>query len=52
MKSKVRSMLMFIIFFAIMRIAHKELVLAGQSVNSHTIVTFFGDCVKTCEDFA
>jgi hypothetical protein len=48
-KSKVKSML--IIFFDIKAIAQKEFVMAGQSF-LHTIVTFYGDCLKICEDFA
>jgi hypothetical protein len=48
-RSKVKSM--FNIFFDIKRLVHKERVLAGQTVIPHTIVTFYGDCVKMCEDF-
>jgi hypothetical protein len=40
-----------IIFFDIKGIVHKKFVLAKQS-NLHTTVTFYGDCVKICEDFA
>jgi hypothetical protein len=47
-KSKVKSML--IIFFDIKGIVHKEFVLIGQTV-PHTIVRFYGDCMKMCEDF-
>jgi hypothetical protein len=46
-KNKVKSML--IIFFGIKRIVHKEFVLAGQTVNSTTVM-FCGDCVKMCKD--
>jgi hypothetical protein len=48
LKSKIKSMLS--IFFGIKGIAHKEFVLAGQTVNSYTTVTFYGDCVKMCGD--
>jgi hypothetical protein len=48
-KSKVRSML--IIFFD-MGIAYKGFVVAAQTVSSHTTVTFYGDYVKMCKDFA
>jgi hypothetical protein len=48
--SIVKSMLT--IFFDIEGIVYKEFVLAGQKVNSHTTMTFYGDCVKMCEDFA
>jgi hypothetical protein len=40
-KSKVRSMLF--IFFDIKGIVRQEYVLAGQTVNVHTTVTFYGD---------
>jgi hypothetical protein len=43
---------MLIIFFDIKAIVHKEFVLAGQTVIPHTNVTFYGDCMKMCEDFA
>jgi hypothetical protein len=49
-KSKVKSML--VIFFDIGGIVHKEFVLAGQRVNKHPTVTFYGDCMKMYEDFA
>jgi hypothetical protein len=49
MKSKVKSVL--IIFFDIKGVVQKEFVLAGQSIQ-HTNVTFYGNCVKMCEDFA
>jgi hypothetical protein len=48
-KGKFKSML--IIFFDIKRIVHKEFVLAGQKLISHTPVTFHEDCVKMFEDF-
>jgi hypothetical protein len=52
MKSKINSML--IIFFDIKGIAHKEFVLAGQTGNSipHIAVTFYGECMKMCKEFA
>jgi hypothetical protein len=45
---------MLIMFFDIGGIVHKEFILAGQTVNSayRTTVTFYGDCLKTCENFA
>jgi hypothetical protein len=49
-KSKFKSML--IIFFDLKGIVHKELVLASQAVNLYASVTFYGDCLKVCEDFA
>jgi hypothetical protein len=49
---KIKVMSMLIIFFVIKGIAHKEFVLAGQIVIPHTTVTFYGDCVKMCENFA
>jgi hypothetical protein len=48
-KSKVKSMIITV--FDNKRIVHKEFVLAGQSV-LHAIVTFYGDCMKMCKDFA
>jgi hypothetical protein len=50
MKSKFKSM--SIIFFHIKRSVHKEFALASRTVNPHTTVTFYCDCVKMCEDFA
>jgi hypothetical protein len=47
-KSKVRNIL--IIFFDTMGIVHKEFVLVGQTPIPHTTVTFYGDCVKICEE--
>jgi hypothetical protein len=38
-------------FFHIKGSVRKEFVLAGQTV-PHITVTFYGDCVKMCEDFA
>jgi hypothetical protein len=49
-KSNVKSM--FIIFFNIKGIVHKEFALVGRAANSIYTVTFYGDCVKVCEDFA
>jgi hypothetical protein len=43
---------MLIIFFDIKRIVHKEIVPAGQTVNSAYYCDFYGVCVKVCEDFA
>jgi hypothetical protein len=43
---------MLIIFNDIKGIAHKEFVLAGQTVNSTYCCDVYGDCVKICEDFA
>jgi hypothetical protein len=43
---------MLTIFFDIEGIVYKEFILAGQTVNSHTTMSFYGDCVKMCEDFA
>jgi hypothetical protein len=41
------------IFFDIKAIVHKEFVLVRQTVNiPRTIVTFYGDCLKICHDFA
>jgi hypothetical protein len=48
-KSKAKSML--ITFYDIKGIVHKEFILAGQIINPHTTVTFYGDCIKMCEDF-
>jgi hypothetical protein len=48
-KSKVKSTL--IIFNDIKETVHEEFVLAGQAVNLHTTVTFYGNCVKTCKNF-
>jgi hypothetical protein len=48
-KRKVKSVLTT--FFYIREIVHKEFLQAGQSI-PHTTVTFYGDCVKMCEDFA
>jgi hypothetical protein len=48
-KSKVKSM--HIIFFDIREIFHKGFILAGQTVSSAYYVTFYGDCMKMCEDF-
>jgi hypothetical protein len=45
---QVKSML--IIFFHMKEIVYKEFILAGQSV-PHTTVTFYGDSVRTCEEF-
>jgi hypothetical protein len=44
-KGKVKSIL--IIFFELNGNVHKEFELI-----SHTIVRFYGDCMKMCEDFA
>jgi hypothetical protein len=49
-RSKVMSI--FIIFFDMKGIVRKEFVLEGQTVNSAYYVTFYGDCVKMCQDFA
>jgi hypothetical protein len=51
-ETNVRSIL--IMFSDIKGIVHKEFVLAGQTVNSsyRATVSFYGDCLKTCEDFA
>jgi hypothetical protein len=49
-KGKVRSML--ISFLSIKEIVHKEFVLESQTSVPHTTVTFYGDCLKMCEDFA
>jgi hypothetical protein len=43
---------MLIIFFDIKMTVHKEFILADQKSIPHTTVTFYGDCVKRCEDFA
>jgi hypothetical protein len=43
---------MLIIFLEIKGIAHKEVVLAGQTVNFAHYCDFYGDCVKMCEEFA
>jgi hypothetical protein len=48
MKSKFISMLM--VFFDVIGNVHKELNLAGQTVSCS--VTFYGHCLKMCEDFA
>jgi hypothetical protein len=48
-KSKIKTM--FFIFFDIKEIVHQEFVLAGQTV-PHTVVTFYGNCMNMCEDFA
>jgi hypothetical protein len=42
---------MLIIFFDIKGTVHKEFVLADQTVNPHTTVTY-SDCLKMSEDFA
>jgi hypothetical protein len=49
-ESKVKSM--FIIFFVISGIVHKEFVLAGQQSIPRTTMTFYGDFVSMCKDFA
>jgi hypothetical protein len=49
-KGKAKGMI--IIFFAIKGIVHKELILAGQTAILHIAVTFYGNCVKMCKDFA
>jgi hypothetical protein len=43
---------MLITVFDIKEIVHKELVLQAKQSIPHTTVTFYGDCVKMCEDFA
>jgi hypothetical protein len=45
----VKSML--IILLDIKGTVHKELFLAGRTVNSTTTVTLYGKCMKMCEDF-
>jgi hypothetical protein len=47
-KSKIKYML--IIFFDMKRIAHKEFILAGQTVNSHITVAIYGNCLKMHTD--
>jgi hypothetical protein len=49
-KNKVKSIL--IIFFVIKKNVHKELVLAGKTVNSAYYCEFYSNYMKTCKDFA
>jgi hypothetical protein len=48
-KSEVKNMP--INFFGISGTVYKEFDLAGQTISSHTTVTFYGDYLKMCEDF-
>jgi hypothetical protein len=48
--SKVKGAL--IIVFGVEGIGHKKFVLADQTISSAYAVTFYGNCVKMCEDFA
>jgi hypothetical protein len=50
MKIKIKSKR--IIFFDSKGIGNKEFVLQATQSISHATVTFYGDCVKMCEDFA
>jgi hypothetical protein len=34
------------IFFDVKGTVHKEIIMAGQIVNSHTSVTFYSNCMK------
>jgi hypothetical protein len=49
-KSKVKIML--VIFFDIEGIVHKKFVLVDKQSIPHITVTFYGDCVKICKNFA
>jgi hypothetical protein len=49
-KSKVKSML--IIFFISRRLFTKNSSRQAKQPIPHTIVTFYSDCVKMCEDFS
>jgi hypothetical protein len=48
-KSKVKSIL--IIFFDFKRIVHKDSSWQAKELIPHTSVTFYGNCMKMCEDF-
>jgi hypothetical protein len=43
---------MLIIFFVIRGIVHKGFVMQAKQSIPHTIVTFYCDCVKMCENIA
>jgi hypothetical protein len=43
---------MFITFFEIKGIVHKEFDPEGQTVSSAYYCDFYSDCVKMCEDYA
>jgi hypothetical protein len=49
-ESKAKSML--INFFEIKGIVHKNSALQAKQSSPHITMTFYGDCVKMCENFA